>query len=258
MISDGLIGFLSSSMATALIFPVDVIKTNFQIRTEQAIRQSSLDIAKEIFKTKGLLGFYQGMAPQLATYPIFWSVFFPTKALIEKQQLHNNYFANKIMTTYVSAAIGSTIANPLFVLKTNMQIDRKNSMSGVAKKLYADSGLRWVTRGWTATMLNNNKLCIQFPLYDVLREKYNTDVISASFISKTVTTSLFYPLDLVRTKQRSIGNMKLIQAFRVVLGHSGFTGLYRGVMLNFITSTPNFVLTMWFKEILDSLADNNT
>lgn len=254
MITDGLIGFLSSSMATALIFPVDAIKTNFQMRTERLVRQSSLDIAREIFKTKGLPGFYQGISPQLLTYPIFWGVFFPTKSLMEKLQLHDNYFANKVMTTYVSATIGSTIANPLFVLKTNMQLDHKKSINDVMKKLYADGGFRWITRGWTATMLNNNKLCVQFPLYDTLRDKYNADVISSSFISKTVTTSLFYPLDLVRTKQRSIGNLTLTQAFRAVLSHGGFIGLYRGVMLNFITSTPNFILTMWFKEILDGLA----
>jgi hypothetical protein len=257
MIADGIIGFLSSSAATALIFPIDVVKTNFQMQTEQLVRRSALDVTREIFKTKGLSGFYQGMTPQLITYPIFWSVFFPVKAFIEKKELCDNYYVNKVAITYLSATIGSTISNPLFVLKTNMQIDNKQSIYSITKKLYADSGSSWIARGWTATMLNNSKLCLQFPLYDIMREKYNSDVISASFISKTVTTSLFYPLDLVRTKQRSIGNLTLIKAFRIVLNHSGFTGLYRGVMLNFITSTPNFVLTMWFKDILDNLVQKN-
>jgi len=252
MIRDGLIGFLSSGAATALIFPVDVIKTNFQIQTESVTRQSPVKIAKDIFKTKGLLGFYRGLAPQLLTYPIFWSVFFPTKALMDKHHISNNYFADKVIAAYVSAAIGSTIANPLFVLKTNMQVDGKPSIRSVTNKLYADSGIRWVTRGWSATMLNNSKLCVQFPLYEVLRERYDADIISSSFIAKAVTTTMYYPFDLVRTKQRNLSNLTLSQAFRAIFAHSGVVGLYRGVMLNFITSTPNFILTIWFKELLDS------
>jgi hypothetical protein len=253
MLKDGAIGFISSSVATTLIYPIDVIKTNFQMHTEKIIRPSPINIASDIFKTKGILGFYRGISPQIMTYPIFWSVFFPTKALVEKYKVTNNYFADKMVASYVSATVGSTIANPLFVIKTNMQVAGLPSIHTVTKQLYADSGLRWITRGWTATMLNNNKLCVQFPLYDVLREKYNIDVISSSFISKAVTTSIYYPLDLIRTKQRNLGNLTIRQAFYTIFTHGGIIGLYRGVMLNFVVSTPNFILTMWFKDILDNL-----
>lgn len=256
MLKDGAIGFVSSSVATTLVYPVDVIKTNFQMNAEKIIRPSPMRIAGDIFKTKGILGFYRGISPQIMTYPIFWSVFFPTKALVENYKVTNNYFADKVVASYISAAIGSTIANPLFVLKTNMQVDGQPSVHSVAKKLYTDSGLRWITRGWTATMLNNSKLCCQFPLYDVLKEKYDINVISASFISKAVTTSIFYPLDLIRTKQRNLGNLTLSQAFHTIFTHGGVIGLYRGVMLNFVVSTPNFILTMWFKDILDDLFAN--
>jgi solute carrier family 25 folate transporter 32 len=159
----------------------------------------------------------------------------------------------------LSAGVASTVANPLFVLKTRLQTDILNNKPvynnyvGSVRNILATEGVRSMFKGLWTTIGSNTKLALQFPFYDYLKDKeYNT--FTASIVSKTTVSTLFYPADLIRTNQRdTISRLSFMDAAKKTYKSRGISGLYRGVTLYNLMTGPNFVLMMVFKDWLDKL-----
>lgn len=238
---DGLFGFAANLIATATVYPIDAVKTNYQV----ARIQSPITIPqtiKNIIQKNGWRGLYRGLGPQLATYPIFWSVFFQTKSmdidLVENEQI------NKMLVTFGAANLASTVANPFFVIKTRMQTGTHNSYTEMVKTLLNKEGPKGLFKGLPSTMVNNAKLAPQFVMYDLLQEHYN-NIVFSSVTSKLVTSSIFYPLDLIRINQRNdTGILTMTEAAKKIYRTSGAFGFYRGCLLYNLQSTPNFLIMM--------------
>jgi len=264
---DFLIGFAANVISTTLVNPIDVIKTRYQVNNLNGVRQSVPQLIKDIYNINGPRGFYRGLLPNISTYPIFWSIFFGLKGTGLKDYkffnspsneyinhtLYNKY-ANKSISTLISASIASTITNPIFVVKTKLQTIPDSStisISGVARNLYKEEGYFAYFRGLNATLLNNSKLCIQFPMIDYFKEKYEMNSFTAALIARTSMTALFYPLDNIRTNQRNSVRMSLFDVSKQIYRNYGLIGFYRGVLLYSMTSTPNFVIMVTIKELLE-------
>src|SRR5579871_1323593 len=120
---DGVYGFVSNLASIALTHPIDVVKTNYQLHQFNMLgKPNTMNVIKNILKTRGVTGFYAGITPNLTTYPIFWSVYFAASQTFNNNRvvLFNNVYADKFFTTYLASMIGSTLTNPLFVIKTRM------------------------------------------------------------------------------------------------------------------------------------------
>lgn len=162
-----------------------------------------------------------------------------------------NKHADKFVKSYASALIGSGLTNPLFVLKTRMQ-----NSEGSSKTVWSTIretnrlGYRAYFRGLSSTYLNNSKLAIQFPMYDYLKEKTDS-VVASSLGSKVVSSSILYPLDLIRVNQRNSDvKVSMSEIITSIYRKNGIRGLYRGVMLYNAVSTPNFMIMMIGVEIM--------
>ena len=257
---DFFIGFTANVISTTIVNPVDVIKTNYQIDNMKSkkrwtghTRTSVSSIIRNIYRLDGLKGFYRGLLPNLSTYPVFWSVFFGLKGTelnnykfinLENNDELNKY-TNKSISTLISASIASTLANPIFVVKTKLQASEQTSSSSSIKittqQLYREEGMRAYFRGLNATLLNNSKLCVQFPMIDYLKEKHDMNPFTSSLLARTSMTALFYPLDNIRTNQRNFVGLSMSDVAKQIYRHYGLLGFYRGVLLYSMTSTPNFV-----------------
>ena len=64
-------------------------------------------------------------------------------------------------------------------------------------------------------------------------------------------TALFYPLDNIRTNQRNFIGLSISYVAKQIYNRYGMLGFYRGVLLYSMTSTPNFVLMVTIKEIIE-------
>ena len=145
--------------------------------------------------------------------------------------------------------IASLIANPLFVMKVQMQTASQTTLRSI--------GLRGLYSGFMATLLNNVKLGIQFPFYDWLNRDLGYNVVTSALISKGVSNSIMYPLDLVRVKQRKyLSSDTMVDILRGIHHHDGVRGLYRGVLLYNYVSIPHFVIMMCGVEYLKKIEDN--
>lgn len=241
---DILFGFISNASSVILTAPIDVIKTNYQLKRNQNIKS----ICIEIYNMKGLRGFYSGVIPNLSTYPIFWATFFGSNQLMNNYKFIDNNYLDKFIKSYIAGTIGSTLTNPLFVIKTRIQNTERMNTS-IIKDLNK-LGYQSYFKGLGSTSLNNVKLSIQFPLYDYLKD-ITQSVLISSFLSKVISSTLFYPLDLIRINQRN-SDLKLgiIEIIKTIYKKNGFLGLYRGVLLYNAVTTPNFVIMMFLYEFL--------
>lgn len=268
---DFLTGFIANVISTTIVNPVDVIKTNYQIDNMKSkkrwtgnTRTTVPSIVRNIYRLDRLKGFYRGLLPNLSTYPVFWSVFFGLKGTeLNNYKFVNfennnelNKYTNKSISTLISASIASTLSNPIFVVKTKLQASEQATSTSPIKtltqQLYKEEGMRAYFRGLNATLLNNSKLCVQFPLIDYLKEEYDMYPFTASLIARTSMTALFYPLDNIRTNQRNFAGLSMSDVIKQIYRHYGPLGFYRGVLLYSMTSTPNFVLMVTIKDILES------
>jgi hypothetical protein len=257
-------GTVSSVIASTVVYPVEVLKTNYQIHTYvlNSIKNSPSTylIARNIYKKEGYSGFYRGISTQLTTYPVFWGVYFQVASYKPFQT--NSQYVNNSGNILIASTIASAAANPAFVLRTHMQMNQTSDMSTnpikikkqyipLIKHLMRTEGFRWMTKGMITTMLNNSKLCLQFPLYDLFKKEINNP-LAAGFMAKAISSSIYYPFDLIRSNQRLASkHISLHTAFKTIYRSKGLTGFYAGIWLYNGTSLPNFAIMMALKEYFD-------
>jgi len=248
----------SSIIASSTVYPIEVIKSQYQRNLVLNHNSNSIrHIVKNIHHNGG---FYKGLGSNLISFPIFWGVYFQSNQY--NKQFVNSYFSpdsfiNKFITSSSSAIFASIVTNPLFVLKTRLQIENlvstnNSSYNDILRNIYHKEGFAGYMKGIKVTALNSSKLGIQFPLYDLLHDKTNNVFISSA-ISKILTSTLFYPFDIIRTNQRDSINKISIRhvAFEIYKKH-GFYGLYKGVGLYNLVSSSNFIIMMLIRDYINA------
>jgi hypothetical protein len=112
--------------------------------------------------------------------------------------------------------------------------------------------MRGFYKGFALTLANNSKLCLQFPLYDKLKSKTDSVVVS-SMLSKIISSTIYYPTDLIRTNQRNMkNNLNMFETAKNLYKVGGCRGFYNGVVLYNMVSIPSFIVMMMVKEWIQS------
>lgn len=246
---DGLTGFIGSTIAVTLTHPIDVFKTNYQVLRNSSTPMTAFGTIKHIYVMRGITGFLKGLPVSLTAQPVFWSVFYQTKSLNLK--FSSDKAGNDIITNTVCGMIGSFIANPFYVLRTRFQVrDNTRTYLGMARDIYKKEGITKFFSGYPSSALNNLKLGIQIPLYDFFKDNKMNTFYSAG-ISKFVATTIFYPLDIIRTLQRNNPDkISIIQTANMIYKKNGIFGFYRGAMIYNMYSTPSFIILMYATDFL--------
>lgn len=207
-------GFIAGTISSIMCHPLETINTNLQLQKPIIIKN-----------------LYNGIVPGVLSKGIFYGTFFPMYNYFKDQQFG-------IFSSYMACNIASTIANPLFVLKTRYQINQYESILSI----YRTESFRGLYKGLFMTYLKNIEIGIQMPIYEYLKKDYN--IIVSSFFSKLIATSITYPLDTIRTIQRSDKD------FLTILNICKKKGLYNGYLLYIFRSLPHTLITFWVYEYL--------
>lgn len=242
---------ISSSLSILCTNPIDVVKTRYQ--TNKGNKTNILNVSRNIYRNNGLRGFYRGLGSSLTTYPFYWGIYFQTKDY--KFSPTGRSYLDKFIVSFGSGAFASSLTNPLFVVKTRSQTSdsnsKQNNFFNLSKSIYKKEGVLAFYKGFPSTIFNNLKLGIQFPLCDYLQEKTG-NLFSSVFISRTVSASLFYPLDLIRVNQRdSREKLSLRKIVKSIYKKQGVTGFYRGILLYNIVNSSCFILMMLFRDVIN-------
>lgn len=169
-------GLLACTASQLWFVPCDIISQHQQINSkkEKASQQlrNTFTLAKSIYKTQGVLGFYRGFNLSMITYgpqsSIFWHLFGETKS-----RLATNSYINDHQHVHigVSAATSSVLTNmvmtPLDTIRARYQLNPdRSSIKHVIHELYNNEGLFGFYKGYTARttygLLNTAPLLILF------------------------------------------------------------------------------------------------
>lgn len=237
--SEFAVGFLSNIVSTTLTHPLDVIKTRVQTRNVGMVAAArSVD---------GLRGFGAGLAPSLATYPVFWAGFFGTRRWLD-QYINNHNIITSYATAYVASVTASAVANPLYVIKTRQQTSQLSYWS-IVRQLN-QSGPSAYFRGLPATSIANLKTAAAFPLTEALQKWMPAGipgVVGAAGMAKFACNSIVYPLDMARVIQRAsvaAEPLRMHDIFLRAYHQAGIRGLFRGFVAYNAVSVPNFAIMM--------------
>ena len=206
--------------------------------------------ASTIWKEDGLRGMYRGLGPMLLGYVPTWAVyltvynksqaFFRTTtgecassslSFAQLITVPDNWFVANVYASLTAGACSTMATNPIWVIKTRL-MSQSSSRSDLqhskapwhyrntwdaARKMYFHEGFMSFYSGLTPALLGVAHVAIQFPLYEVFKEKFTglgkgvaeTDedrshhfygLALAVFLSKVCASTATYPHEVVRTR----------------------------------------------------------
>ena len=136
-----------------------------------------------------------------------------------------------------SGFVSSCATNPIWLIKTRLQLDRsQSSLSSVIRRIHAEGGVRGFWKGLTASWWGISETMIHFVIYEYLkkclarrqeldrglrRSEERTAVDFIGFMmcgatSKTCATCVAYPHGTVRRQYQ----YSIVQYFNTSLQHS--------------------------------------
>lgn len=262
-----LYGTISATTSLFAVYPIDIIKTQYQIMSNNSPKKVRLGgIINNIYTKRGIPGFYKGFLSASITYPPFWGFYFYFSKHSEMFELTDYKYINKAIGSFSSGFLASSINNPFFVIRQRMQTDilkNKNTNYYNTIKNLRNEGILSFYSGWLYTQLNVLKLCIQFPADDYLKEKLDKDTNLSDFNSRLISSSIakctssyiFYPLEYLRTLARDENKINsnkksIISNIKNIYHIKGILGLYKGVGIYTLWSTPNYVVMRVFMDFL--------
>ncbi|KAI4201880.1 MAG: hypothetical protein LQ350_002927 [Teloschistes chrysophthalmus] len=221
-----------------------VIPTKLQAQGGFQIHKNSVNLstaayrgvygtAATIWKEEGVRGMYRGLGPMLLGYVPTWAVYL---TIYNKTQAYfrtktDNWFLANVYASLSGGACSTMATNPIWVIKTRLMAQSKTTAAvnhsrppwqyrntlDAARKMYRAEGLLSFYSGLTPALLGLTHVAIQFPLYEVFKEKFTGigagmteteedrshhfyGLALAVFLSKVCASTATYPHEVVRTR----------------------------------------------------------
>jgi len=301
-----LAGGLGGSVGVLVTSPLEVIKTRLQstIYSYQASVShlpakaprsvgglSVVTLCSDMVRREGFRSMFKGLTPSLITVlpskGLFFFAYEGLQKVLSKRLQREGPLVNWASGT-LSSMINVLFMNPLFVLKTKMQLDERrcsgNKVFQCAKEIWAKERINGFFRGNSASLAGCLEPGIYFMIYEEMK-KYNTvgnmfslhlqqtsiipaslQCIVASCTSKLISNTLFYPTEVVRTrlrqddldKQGRRKYNKFFKTLRTIWAEEGANGLYGGLKVHFIKTIPFTMITfLVYEGIVHAWSDHS-
>ena len=212
------------------------------------------------------------MAPSRAIY--FWAYSTAKAKLNSSSGLPPNTELVHVLSAATAGLLSSCTTNPLWVIKTRMQLEREKaspSLATIVRTIYSERGVRGFWRGVSASAYGISETVLHFVIYDNLKQQWLDSQLTSGAVrgnertvrdflalmlcggvSKTVATSLAYPHEVARTRLREAGNKynSFWGSLATVHREEGLAGLYRGLGTNLVRQIPNAAVMMSTYELV--------
>ncbi|KAI4234575.1 MAG: hypothetical protein LQ349_003706 [Xanthoria aureola] len=206
-------------------------KNNVKLTT--AAYRGVYGTAATIWTEEGVRGMYRGLGPMLLGYVPTWAVYLTvynrTQAFFRTKT--DNWFLANVYASLSGGACSTMATNPIWVIKTRLMAQSSSNTAvnhsrppwqyrntlDAARKMYRAEGLLSFYSGLTPALLGLTHVAIQFPLYEVFKEKFTGigagmteteedrshhfyGLALAVFLSKVCASTATYPHEVVRTR----------------------------------------------------------
>jgi len=242
-----------------------------------------------ILATEGLRGLFKGLPPNLMgvipSRAIYFWTYDTAKPTINRKlpdTVRDSPFVH-VASAISAGATTSTLTNPIWLIKTRLQLDRTHSskkltIRKVISQIYSERGIRSFWRGVTASYWGVTETVIYFVIYEQLKLRLkayqshhqaavgNRSEILDKLIkfqgimliggcARFTATCLAYPHEVARTRLRESGTKytSFWQTLRVVYREEGRRGLYRGLATQLVRQIPNSAVMMGTFELTEEL-----
>ncbi|CAF1275904.1 unnamed protein product [Adineta steineri] len=299
-------GGLAGTFGAVLTCPLEVIKTRYQsskntflkghnhldlrssmsntvaynIRSSASIESKRPSITaafRYILRYEGIPGLFKGLVPNLVgvapSRAIYFFAYANTKSFLVEELERETPLVH--VTSAATAGIAmSTCTNPLWFVKTRLQLDQGNLRAmDVIRSVYRSNGIRGFYKGISASYLGVSETIVHFVIYEQIKAQLQLmqlnqnrspddpdlfnfiSYLCAAACSKSCASTLCYPHEVIRTRLREEGTKyrTLLQTFKTIVREESMSGLYRGLLTHLIRQIPNTAIMMSTYEIIVAL-----
>eukprot|EP00871_Galdieria_phlegrea_P004580 jgi/Galph1/5122/GphlegSOOS_G3741.1 len=284
-----LAGGLAGTLSAAVTCPLEVVKTKLQSSSSSQMFRSgsrALQVAMQIAKTEGFHGFFRGLVPTLvgvipARSSYFWA--YTTSKSMLLQRFGESPLVH-MLSAVVAGMVSNTITNPIWMLKTRMQLQAGGngsvlytSYADAFQRIVKEEGFRGLYKGLTASYWGVTEGAIHFMVYERLkswlhqRNPSNKDRLSSfqylslAAVSKLIASTTTYPHEVIRTRLREQAPIpgalpkyrSVLQSLRTIAREEGIGGLYCGMGMHLLRVVPNTALMFLTFELVSRWLENH-
>ena len=260
--------------------PLDTIRTRWQANPTYS--RNALEVVREIYKSKGLLGFYSGAIPNTTrravkqTYRWPMMLFFPSfyRDRLLPSPIQQRYpRLPKILTGLSIANFEILVINPLERLKVWLMTspERISLLEFFRQRLNTGDVVRELYRGTSAVFYRQNVSWVTFLYVDELtktkfreykqnQDLTHLDLFAAGMIVGLVNTGAMMPFDYVKTQKQKFfqNNQSMFEIFKTTLKQEGITRFYVGWKVYLVQYAIVAILTVNVLDKLEQKFKNST
>jgi hypothetical protein len=281
-----------AAAAMTLAFkPVDVALLRVQAGTAGNV--NPLSLIGNVIRHEGLPKLWDGITPALITNSLSWGLFrglLPKTSQIVSPIMSGmpkptsprvKAFLQRFLSAMVAAAATDCVVAPFGTVKTRMYVQRRRlasqhaatsaeqfahylSMRHAFSTILREEGFRGFYRGLSMLLVGSIVVGLRFGIAGDMRDRGpqrdgTLETARIAVASKLLSSTLFYPLMVIRTRQRNHRGAEKLSA-RSALKHAaegGWADVFRGLVLAGIKQVPgavvNDVFFMHFSKLLQPL-----
>ncbi len=217
--------------AEFLTLPICTLKTVYQTQLDKNL--SIKNTALEIYKTRGIKGFYSASASSILSQTLSTVSKYGFYQMIKNyRNTKENDLLNNSVNGALGGILGSLISHPVDVYKNYRQRNDSNYWNHLKKNT-----IKTIYKGYSQTFIKNIVLYSSlYPIYDFYKSKFNNSLISSPLTTLTITLYL-QPIDYFKVNIMA-GNKINIR------------NCYKGTSLHLARSIPHFMITMSITEFI--------
>ena len=254
---NALAGFMAGSFSSSVLYPLEVVKTRFQIGSHANFSyRSTFGALASIYKSHGIRELYRGFPAGFTGSSLSWGLYFwlyndLKKSFANFRGVDNPGPVDHWASSVLASMAVQTLLCPLWVVKLNQQLGNINGFWSGLNSLAQKEGVRGLYRGLIPGYWSSLHLAIQFVIYEELKTRTFVDsltinTIIATVLSKSCATVLTSPIEVVKVRLRSssvrVGET-ITGICKQIYQKEGIRGFYRGVGTALIRILPGQCLT---------------
>ncbi|KAJ5085726.1 Mitochondrial carrier protein RIM2 [Penicillium argentinense] len=303
----GASGGFATAIATS---PLDVLRTRLQsdfyqrppspsasspnppiVDPSKHTSHKTARIISNIYRAEGWRAFFRGLGPSLAGVVPATAIKFYVYGNCKRLGAQMLGLGEDSTLIHAQAAISagiatSTATNPIWLIKTRLQLDKAQTSTGnrryknsldCLRQVIRHEGLGGLYKGLSASYLGAAETALHLVLYERLKGILHKSLVSpdgtdtptqkeiTSWISTTgaagsakfAAALIAYPHEVIRTRLRQAplenGRPKytgLVQCFRLIAKEEGMAGLYGGLTPHMVRSIPSAIITLGVYEFV--------
>lgn len=290
LLSGGVAGTVSSTITN----PLEVIKAQLQSSNTAkgefiTGRGHPLVVAKQIMKKDGITGFFRGLPPTLVGIIPGRSAYFyayeRTKEWLDPLFPEGTPI-NAVISGLSAGIVGNTLTNPVWMIRTRMQILPDASAGQRAYAGYGDAiasiwkneGLGGFYKGLAASYWGCSEGALQFLMYEQFKTRLlrrenerrakqglppTQELPKATYFWSAATAKLFaaiavYPHEVARTRIREQARdgvyryTGMWKTLSIIAKEEGTRGLYSGLGVHLLKVVPNSAFMFLTYEMVRS------